>query len=209
MRKGFRRSRAPIKRDYETKVVEIKRVTRVVAGGKRMRFRALVVAGNKKGKVGVGLKKGADVADAVGKASEEARKNMINVDISPQGSIAYGVRQKYKAARIILKPAPLGTGIIAGGPVRAVVDMAGIQNISSKMLGSANKVSNVRATYEALKHFQKTADTAKDEKVHPPKISGDVSVINSDLSAMSSSSKSAQTRGAEKEKKKPIKTEAK
>lgn len=165
MRRGFNRRRTPIKRDYETKVVEIKRVTRVVAGGKRMRFRALVVAGNKKGKVGVGLKKGADVADAVGKASEEARKSMINVDISSQGSIPHGVWQKYKAAKVILKPAPLGTGIIAGGPVRAVVDLAGIQNISSKMLGSANKVSNVRATYEALKNFQKTTDTVKEDKV--------------------------------------------
>jgi len=168
MRRGFRKRREPIKRDYETKVVEIKRVTRVVAGGKRMRFRALVVAGNKKGKVGVGLKKGADVADAIGKATEEARKNMINVDISSQGSIAYGVKQKYKAAKIILMPAPSGTGIIAGGSIRAVVDLAGIQNISSKMLGSANKVSNVRATYEALKHFQKTADTVKEEKVEKP-----------------------------------------
>jgi len=169
MARPFKRRKEPFKRDFETNVVEIKRVTRVVAGGKRMRFRALVVAGDKKGRVGVGLKKGADVADAVGKATEEARKNMITIAITEQGSISHGVLQKYKASKIMLKPAPSGTGIIAGGPIRAVVDLAGIRNISSKMLGSANKVSNVRATYEALKKFTKAPEKveAESEKAAP------------------------------------------
>ncbi|MBI4049881.1 MAG: 30S ribosomal protein S5 [Candidatus Doudnabacteria bacterium] len=145
--------REVIKKDLQTKVVEIKRVTRVVAGGKRMRFRALVVAGDRKGRVGVGLKKGADVAEAVNKATNEAKKNLITVAISNE-TIPHAVKLKYKAALILLKPAPLGSGIIAGGPVRAVIDLAGIKNISSKMLGSNNKVSNVRATYEALKKLK-------------------------------------------------------
>lgn len=145
--------REVIKKEFQTKVVEIKRVTRVVAGGKRMRFRALVVSGDRKGRVGVGLKKGADVAEAVAKASNEAKKNLISVSIV-NDTIPHVVRLKYKAAQVLLKPAPPGSGIIAGGPVRAVIDLAGIKNISSKMLGSNNKVSNVRATYEALKKLK-------------------------------------------------------
>ena len=142
-----------IKKEFQTKVVEIKRVTRVVAGGKRMRFRALVVAGDRKGKVGIGVKKGADVAEAIAKATAEAKKNMVQIAIVNE-TIPHQIRMKYKAALIILKPVPRGTGIVAGGPVRAVVDMAGIKNISSKMLGSSNKISNVRATYEALKNLK-------------------------------------------------------
>lgn len=144
-----REPREFIKSEFETKVVEIKRVTRVVAGGKRMRFRALVVIGDKKGRVGIGLKKGADVAEAVGKATAQSRKTMIKVPIV-DGTIPYAMKHKYKAAMVFLKPAKPGSGITAGGPVRAVLTLAGIKNISSKMLGASNKVSNVRATYEAL-----------------------------------------------------------
>lgn len=139
-----------IKSDIDSKVVEIKRVTRVVAGGKRMRFRALVVAGDRRGRVGIGLKKGTDVADAVGKATNQAKKNMISVPLL-NGTIPHVVKLKYKAAKVLLKPAKPGTGVIAGGPVRAVMSLAGIKNVTSKMLGSSNKVSNVRATFEALK----------------------------------------------------------
>ena len=142
-----------VKSEFENKVVEIRRVTRVVAGGKRMRFRALVVIGDKKGRVGVGLKKGADVAEAVAKATAEARKTLKKIPIV-DGTIPYGVKQKYKAALVFLKPAKPGSGITAGGPVRAVLTLAGIKNISSKMLGASNKVSNVRATFEALKSLK-------------------------------------------------------
>ena len=145
-----RRSQEFAKKEFETKVVEIKRVTRVVAGGKRMRFRALVVLGDKISRVGIGLKKGTDVAEAVGKATAQAKKNMITVALK-DGTIPYAVKMKYGAAKILLKPAKSGSGIAAGGPVRAVVSLAGIKNISSKMLGTSNKVSNVRAAYEALK----------------------------------------------------------
>lgn len=152
-REQKREPREFIKREFETKVVEIKRVTRVVAGGKRMRFRALVVSGDRNGRVGIGLKKGTDVAEAVAKATAQAKKNMVKVPII-EGTIPYAVKLKYKAAVVFLKPAVTGSGITAGGPVRAVVTLAGIKNISSKMLGAANKVSNVRATFEALKTFK-------------------------------------------------------
>lgn len=139
-----------IKKEFDTKVVEIKRVTRVVAGGKRMRFRALVVIGDRNGKVGIGLRKGTDVADAIAKATNQARRYLITVSLV-NGTIPHIVKLKYKAAKILLKPAKIGTGIIAGGPVRAVLSLAGVKNVTSKMFGSPNKVSNVRATYEALK----------------------------------------------------------
>ena len=145
--------REVVKREFDSQVVEIKRVTRVVAGGKRMRFRALVVIGNRSGKVGIGLKKGADVADAVAKATAEARKSLIDV-VLVKGTIPHIVKVKYKASRVILKPAKPGTGIIAGGPIRSVLNMVGVKDITSKMMGSANKISNVRATYEALKNLK-------------------------------------------------------
>lgn len=150
-----------IKKDIDSIVVEIKRVTRVVAGGKRMRFRALVVVGDRRGQVGIGVKKGADVADAIGKATAQAKKNIIAVPIVSE-TIPHIVSQKYKSAVVLLKPARPGSGIKAGGPVRAVVALAGIKNITSKMLGSANKVSNVRAVYEAFKRL-------KNEKTEKPK----------------------------------------
>ena len=152
-RRDRRDSRDGNKSEFETKVVEIKRVTRVVAGGKRMRFRALVVSGDKKGRVGIGLKKGADVAEAVSKAGAQARKLMARVPIK-DGTIPYALKYKYKAAMVFLKPARPGSGITAGAPVRAVLTLAGIKNISSKMLGASNKVSNVRATFEALKSLK-------------------------------------------------------
>lgn len=147
------RQRETGKQDFETKVVEIRRVTRVVAGGKRMRFRALVVIGDRKGQVGSGSRKGVDVADAVAKATKEARKNLIKAPITEDGTIPHLIVHKYNAAKILLKPAKPGTGIIAGGPLRAVLSLAGIKNITSKMLGSANKISNVRAVLEALKNL--------------------------------------------------------
>lgn len=150
------------KKEFDSKVVEITRVTRVVAGGKRMRFRALVVVGDRNSKVGVGVRKGTDVAEAVGKATNAARKNMIFVPII-SGTIPHAVINKYGSAKILLKPAKTGSGIIAGGPVRAVVTMAGIRNISSKMLGSSNKISNVRATFEALKSLKNHPNSAADK----------------------------------------------
>lgn len=155
-----RSNREVIKREYEQKVVEIKRVTRVVAGGKRMRFRALVVIGDKKGKVGMGLRKGTDVAEAVNKAVNAAKKNMITVPLVNE-TIPHQIKMKYKSSRLILIPARPGTGIIAGGALRSVLDLSGVKNILSKMIGSSNKVNNVKAVFEAFKKM-KTREQIKD-----------------------------------------------
>lgn len=136
-------------REFEQKVVEIKRVTRVVAGGKRMRFRALVVIGDKKGKVGIGIRKGADVTEAVQKAVNAAKKSMVHVNLV-NDTIPHEAKVKFKSSVIFLKPARPGTGVIAGGSVRQVLDLVGVKNVLSKMLGSSNKINNVMATYQAL-----------------------------------------------------------
>src|SRR5258708_5244282 len=140
------RNREVVKREFDQKVVEIKRVTRVVAGGKRMRFRALVVIGDRKGKVGMGLRKGVDVAEAVNKAVNAAKKNMIVVPIINE-TIPQQLKIKYKSSRLILIPARAGTGIIAGGALRSVLELSGVKNILSKILGSSNKVNNVKAVF--------------------------------------------------------------
>ncbi|MBI4049717.1 MAG: 30S ribosomal protein S5 [Candidatus Doudnabacteria bacterium] len=147
-----------VKRDFDQKVVEVKRVTRVVAGGKRMRFRALVVVGDRKGRVGVGLRKGTDVAEAVNKAVNAARKSMVTVNIV-SGTVPHEAKLKYKSSVVFLKPAMPGTGIIAGGAIRQVLDLAGVKNILSKMLGSANKVNNAMATYLALSKMKSRSES--------------------------------------------------
>lgn len=153
-----------MKKDFDQKVVEVKRVTRVVAGGKRMRFRALVVIGDKKGKVGVGLRKGADVSEAVQKAVNQAKKNMVAVQLV-NDTIPHEIKMKYKSSVIFLKPARPGTGIIAGGSIRSVLDLVGVKNVLSKMLGSSNKVNNVMATYMALTSMRTKQQISNDKKV--------------------------------------------
>ncbi len=138
----------------EQRLVDLARVTRVVAGGKRLRFRACVVVGDRQGRVGEGTKKGADVAGAIEKAVRIAKKNMITVPIV-NNTIPHEIREKYGAALVLLKPARQGRGIIAGGPVRIVLELAGIPNVTAKMLGTKNKINNVRATINALKKFLK------------------------------------------------------
>ncbi len=140
-------------REFDQKVVEVKRVTRVVAGGKRMRFRALVVIGDHKGKVGMGLKKGSDVAESVNKAINQAKKNMVTLPLVNE-TIPHEVNVKYKASALILKPAKLGSGVIAGGAVRSVMELAGVKNVVSKMIGSNNKVNNVKAVFAAFKSMK-------------------------------------------------------
>ncbi len=138
---------------FEQRIVELSRVTRVMAGGKRMRFRALVVLGNRQGKVGAGLAKGADVSLAVSKATAKARRSLITVPLK-NDTIPHQISIKYKSAYVLLKPASKGTGIIAGGPVRSVLELAGVPNIVSKILGSANKVNNVRAVLKAFNQLK-------------------------------------------------------
>jgi len=140
--------------EYETKLLDLARVTRVTGGGKRMSFRAVVAAGDKKSKIGIGIDKGRDVSQAVEKATSKAKKNMINVVIV-DGTIPHQVKVKMGPSVILLKPQRKGRGLVAGGVVRAICDLAGIKNISSKILsGSKNKLNNARATMEALKKIK-------------------------------------------------------
>lgn len=135
--------------EFDQKLIEVSRVTRVMAGGKRMSFRACVVVGDHRGRVGMGLRKGADVSMAINKAVTAAKKRLITVTMVNE-TIPSFIRVKYGAAKILLKPAPAGTGVIAGGSIRAVLELAGIKNVVSKMLGSKNKVNNVQAALLAL-----------------------------------------------------------
>lgn len=140
--------------EFVEKVIQVNRVSQKTSGGNKIGFSIIVVLGDKKGRVGVGLGKAADVASAVRKASTYAKKHLIEVPIV-RTSIPHEVRIKLGAAKILLKPAPPGTGIRAGGSVRAVVEAAGIKNIVSKILGTDNRASNVYATFAALKSLRK------------------------------------------------------
>ncbi len=141
------------KPDLDQKLLELARVTRVVKGGRRFRFRAVVVAGNHNGKVGIGVGKGADVSEAVRKAFNRARRDIVQIKRF-NNTIACRVETKHGSARVMLRPARPGRGIVAGGAVRAVVEMAGIRDIVSKSLGSANKLSVARATLKALEQVK-------------------------------------------------------
>jgi len=136
--------------EFEQKIIDLARVTRVMAGGKRMRFRACVALGDRKGQVGWGLAKGADVALAVAKAVNQAKKKMLRVKLV-KNTIPHQIEVKYKAVKILLKPATEGKGIIAGGPVRTILELAGVTNVYGKVLGnSSNKINNVQAAFKAL-----------------------------------------------------------
>lgn len=140
------------KPEYDQKLLDLARVTRVVKGGRRFRFRASLVIGNRKGKVGVGVGKGTDVSDSIRKAFDDAKKNMVSVTVR-KNTILHDVYFKLGSAKIILKPAPEGRGIVAGGAVRAVVELSGIKDIVSKSLGTSNKLNVARATAAALASF--------------------------------------------------------
>jgi small subunit ribosomal protein S5 len=146
----------PVKRDeFRERVLDMRRVTRVVAGGKRFRFRATLVLGDEKGRVGIGVAKGSDVQQAVAKAKTEAKKNMIVVNLKDQRTIAHEVLAKYSAAKVLLKPASKGHGLRAGGSVRFVLAFAGIKDATAKILGrTPNKLTNAMATLEALKKLK-------------------------------------------------------
>lgn len=139
--------------EYTEKVVQVNRVSKKTAGGNKIGFSVLVVVGDKKGKVGVGLGKAVDVSSAVRKGATYAKKHMITVPMV-KTTIPYEVKIKMGAAKVLLKPAPAGTGIRAGGAVRAVVEAAGVRDIVSKILGTDNKASNVYATFAALKKLK-------------------------------------------------------
>lgn len=143
-------------KQFDERVVHIDRVARVVKGGRRFRFRALVVVGDRKGKVGIGTAKGADVTAAVSKAVEVAKKHLVLVP-NYKGTIPHEAEAKVSGSKILLKPASPGTGLIAGGVVRTVLEVGGIHNVLSKSLGSANKINTAYATLAALQSIE-TAD---------------------------------------------------
>ncbi|MBI3283146.1 30S ribosomal protein S5 [Candidatus Curtissbacteria bacterium] len=141
-------------KEFEEKVIQVNRVSKKTTGGNRIGFSVLMVVGDRKGKVGVGLGKARDVSSAIRKAVAYAKKHLIDVPLV-KGTIPHDILLKRGAAKVILKPAPEGSGVIAGGAVRNVVEAAGIRNISSKVLGTKNQASNVYATLEALSKLSK------------------------------------------------------
>jgi small subunit ribosomal protein S5 len=150
----------PELKEFTETVVQINRISKKTKGGNKIRFSALVVVGDKKGKVGAGLSKAGDVRNAINKAISAAKRKLIVVPIKGT-TIPCSVREKFSAAEIYLKPAPPGSGIIAGGPVRVVLDSAGIKDASGKILGTKNKISNVYATLKALESISEIVESKR------------------------------------------------
>ncbi len=155
--------RNDIKDEFEQRVIDLARVTRVMAGGKRLRFRACMVVGDKNGRIGYGIAKGADVALAIGKAVSRAKKNIITVPMVNE-TIPHIIRTKFKSGKVLLKPAPTGTGIIAGGAIRQVLELAGVHNVVAKILGCNNKISNVKAVFKAFEEMKTESGNRKKSK---------------------------------------------
>lgn len=147
--------------ELEEKVVTINRVTKVVKGGRNFRFAALVVVGDRKGHVGCGIGKAAEIPEAIRKGIDDAKKNLIYVEINEDESLYHDHLGKFGSASVLLKPAKAGTGVIAGGPVRAVLELAGIRNIRTKSLGSNNKHNVVSATINGLSNMKTPEQVAK------------------------------------------------
>ncbi len=148
------KKRAKPQKEFTENLLEVRRVTRVTTGGRRMSFRATILIGNGKGKVGVGVAKGPDVSGAVSKASREAYKNIVQVPITRANTVPYPITMKYKACRVKLMPASGGTGLKAGSSVRQVLELAWYENVLSKIIGSNNKLNNVLATINALTAYK-------------------------------------------------------
>ena len=156
-----RRNNTRPKSDLEEKTIDINRVTKVVKGGRQMRFSATVVVGNRKGKVGLGTGKAKEMPDAVKKARDAAMKNLINLDLIDNRTISHDIITKEGAVRVMLKPAAEGTGVKAGGPVRDVLELAGVKDVLSKSLGSSTKINMARATLKALAEQKSPAHVAE------------------------------------------------
>ncbi|HHU36902.1 MAG TPA: 30S ribosomal protein S5 [Treponema sp.] len=157
-RNNYNREREP--KEFVEKLVKLNRTAKVVKGGRRFSFSALTVVGDQKGKVGYGFGKANDVAEAIRKSIDKAKKNMIVVPIK-NGTIPHEIQAEFKSSVVLLKPACSGTGIIAGGPVRAVLEVAGATDVLSKSLGSSSQINVVRATFEAIKGLMDARSIAK------------------------------------------------
>lgn len=154
--RGQRRS------EFDQKVLDIRRTARVVAGGRRFSFRAAVVVGDRKGRVGLGMGKGTSVAEAVEKGAFQAKKTVFLFPLTEARTIAHETEAKFAASRVVLKPAREGRGLVAGGPVRAVAELGGIRNLTAKVLGrTPNKLNNAKAVMEALKKLKTKNQNAK------------------------------------------------
>ena len=151
-------------KEYEQRLLDVARVSRMMAGGRRFKFRAIVVIGNRRGKVGLGVAKGQDVAMAVEKAVFKAKKHLVTIPLL-KGSIAHQVEAKYGTSRVLLRPGRQGRGIVAGGAVRVICELAGIENITGKILSrSRNKINNARATLKALQSLKNYAASSTKTK---------------------------------------------
>ena len=152
-----RRSYEPAQiREFEETVVQINRISKKTKGGNQIRFSALVVVGDRKGKVGVGLSKATDVRNAIRKAIAKAKRTKVQITLAG-ATVPYSVREKFSAAKVLIKPAPAGSGIIAGGAMRVVMEAAGIKDVVGKILGTKNKISNIYATMKALQSISELA----------------------------------------------------
>jgi small subunit ribosomal protein S5 len=157
--------RERVKPEFDSKIIDIRRVTRVATGGRRYSFSVAVVAGDRKGRVGVGLGKGGDTALSVDKATREAKKNLIRVTLSPQMTIPHAVEGKYSSSVVKLFPAK-GSGVVAGSSARAVIELAGIKDVCAKFIsGSKNRLNNAKATIEALKNLNKVSRKVLNSRV--------------------------------------------
>lgn len=153
MMRGRGDNREP--KEFDEKVVEIRRVSKKTKGGNRMGFTALLVIGDRKGRVGIALGSASDVLSAIKKGVRKAKRNLITISLVDGRTISHPVRAKYGASEIVIKPAPVGTGVIAGGSVRAVLELAGVKDVVAKTLGTSNKLTNVKNTFESLKSIER------------------------------------------------------
>ena len=151
--------------DWQERVVQIRRVTKVVKGGKKLSFRAIVVIGNEKGQVGVGVGKASDVIGAVKKGVADGKKHLVDVPLTKSNSIPHPANGTGGGAKIMMRPAAPGTGVIAGGAVRTVLELAGVRNVLAKQLGSGNPLNNARATVNALETLRTFADVAEERGI--------------------------------------------
>lgn len=155
-----RRDRMEEPPEFEEKLVAVNRVTKTVKGGRNMRFSALIVIGDKKGRVGVGMGKAVEIPEAIRKASEAAKKNLVTI-ATKDTSIPHETVGRFGTAKVVLLPAPEGTGVIAGGPARAVLELCGVKDIRTKSYGTNNPINTVKATLEGLKSLRTVEQVAK------------------------------------------------